>query len=268
MTAPNYSIALLPRLASTSGSIAVGDVLVSDGAGSFVVSTTANRGTKKSSYVSLGATSAVAGSVVAQSHGDISSTISGLSSGSASLVRVSTAGRLERVTSPSVGDDVVGWAEADGTVHLSFGGSAAPRDVLAGSDGVAYVRASQVNNATNSYVKTYSILGAVQTTDTTQTTLLSYAMSDLTLCAFDVIVTCVKADGVKGGRWKRSVAYRRGGGAPAIVGTLETGTDQETDAGLDVTIDVSSNTVRVRVTGLSSNTLRWGGELRVQEQSA
>ncbi len=115
-----------------------------------------------------------------------------------------------------------------------------------------------------------SIPGEVQTTDATVTTVASFAMNDETLCAFDVVVTAARGTNVtKGGRWKRSVVYRRtSAGAPTIVGTLESGTDEETDAGLDVTIDVSSNTVRVRVTGIIATNFNWTCELRVQETLA
>ncbi len=116
----------------------------------------------------------------------------------------------------------------------------------------------------------FSVYGDVTTTDATVTTLVSHAMTDETLCAYDVIVTAARASAVtKGGRWKRSVVYRRtSAGAPTIVGTLEAGTDQETDAGFDVTVDVSSNTVRVRVTGIAANTMHWNAELRVQQCAA
>ena len=99
-----------------------------------------------------------------------------------------------------------------------------------------------------------------QTTDATVTTVASYSMSDETLCAFDVVVIATKRTSVtEGGRWKRSVVYRRtGAGVATIVGTLETGTDQETSAGLDVTIDTDgANAVRVRVTGLAATNINW-----------
>lgn len=115
-----------------------------------------------------------------------------------------------------------------------------------------------------------SVVAEVQTTDATVTTCGSYTMSDETLCAFDVIVTAARRTNVtKGGRWKRSVVYRRtSAGAPTIVGTLETGTDQETDSAWDVTIDVSSNDVRVRVTGAAATNVNWITEMRVQELPA
>jgi hypothetical protein len=96
-------------------------------------------------------------------------------------------------------------------------------------------------------------------------------MLDETMCAFDVIVcAALQTNVTDGGRWKRSVVYRRtGGGVPTIVGTLESGTDQEVTAGLDVTIDQNGvDTVRVRVTGIAATNFNWTAELRVQETVA
>ena len=118
------------------------------------------------------------------------------------------------------------------------------------------------------YHRIRPIIGKVRTTDATVTTVASFTMSDETMVAFDAIVVAGRRVNVtEGGRWKRSVVYRRtGAGVATIVGTLETGTDQETSAGLDVTIDTDgANTVRVRVTGLAATDINWGCELRYQE---
>ena len=111
----------------------------------------------------------------------------------------------------------------------------------------------------------------VQTADATVTTLASYALADETLAVFDVVVTCVRQVGAtKGGSYVRRVVYRRtGAGVATIVGALETPSpDEETDAGLDVTIDTDgAAAVRVRVTGLAATAINWGCELRVQAQA-
>ena len=116
------------------------------------------------------------------------------------------------------------------------------------------------------------IFGELQTSaaGASATPLASYTMVDESICAFDVVVTMARQTNVtKGGRYKRSVAYRRtAGGAPAIVGAIETGTDQETTAGDDVTINVSGNIVRVIVTAADADPRNWTCELRVQETLA
>lgn len=121
MTQPAYAISLTPRLNAAGGAVALGDVLVQQSDGTMKVSTTANRGTRRSSGISLGVAAGGLSALQMQSVGDVSPTVSGLGAGSASWVRVSATGRLERVTTPSGSDDVCGWAETDGTVHLLFG---------------------------------------------------------------------------------------------------------------------------------------------------
>jgi len=116
-----------------------------------------------------------------------------------------------------------------------------------------------------------SIPGELQTTNGTDGYIVSFTMLNETMCAFDVVVcAALQTNVTDGGRWKRSVVYRRtGGGAPTIVGTLESGTDQEVTAGLDVTIDQNGvDTVRVRVTGIAATNFNWTAELRVQETVA
>lgn len=109
----------------------------------------------------------------------------------------------------------------------------------------------------------------VATTDATQTTLFTFTMIDETTCAFDVVVTAsLRTSVTKAARYKRSVVYRRtGAGNATIVGTLESGTDQETDAAWDVTIDSSTTQVRVRVTGAAATNINWSCEMRIQETS-
>lgn len=112
-----------------------------------------------------------------------------------------------------------------------------------------------------------SVVGEVQTSSTSATTVASFTMTDDTHAQFDAIVTFARQTSVtKAGTYKLSVGYRRAaGGAPTIVGALVQPTDQETTAGDTVTIDVSSNDVRVRVTAADSDTRNWSCELRVQE---
>lgn len=111
----------------------------------------------------------------------------------------------------------------------------------------------------------------ITTTDATVTTVASWFMSDETAVAVDVLVLGSKRTAVtEVGRYKRSVVYQRtGGGVATIVGALESGTDEETSAGLDVTIDTDgAATIRVRVTGLAATNMTWSCAMRVQENAA
>lgn len=103
-------------------------------------------------------------------------------------------------------------------------------------------------------------IAEVQTTDATVTTVASYVMSDETALSIDVLVLATKRTAVtEAGTFKRHACYRRtGGGVATIVGAVVSGSDQETSAGLDVTIDTDgASTVRVRVTGLAATNINW-----------
>jgi hypothetical protein len=114
-----YDIVWNATLSATTSTVAAGTCLVYDTTtDTYLAATTANRGTKRSAGICLTAGDSSNRAVVMQVAGLISASISGLAAGSASWVRVSSTGVLERVT-PSGSDDVFGWAEADGSVHIA-----------------------------------------------------------------------------------------------------------------------------------------------------
>lgn len=123
MATPNYSVVFSAQLVAAS-TVAVGKVLIpsEDSPTQYVVATTANRNGRRSEAIALQAYSGSGtGSIQIQQCGTISAAISGLTSGAgASWVRCNSAGYIERCT-PSGSDDIIGYAEDDGRVHLAFG---------------------------------------------------------------------------------------------------------------------------------------------------
>lgn len=126
MPTPNYSIIFSAQLVAAT-TVTIGKVLLpsaSDGT-SYVVATTANRGSRRSEGIALTAWNVPeAGSVQLQQSGTIDATVSGLTTVDTglSLVRCSATGTIERVASPDYAtDDLIGVAEEDGRVHLYFG---------------------------------------------------------------------------------------------------------------------------------------------------
>ena len=106
-----------------------------------------------------------------------------------------------------------------------------------------------------------------QTTDGTVTTVWSKALTDNTV--YLVTVTLVGRRATTAGRatYKRQVmVYVESGtltlGTPDVIGT-----DVESTAGYDVTIDNSSTTLRVRATGASSHTIRWNAFVEIASAS-
>jgi len=108
-------------LSDSSGTVPVGTCLVIDAAGTrYVVSTAANRTAagRLSAGIALSAGDASNPAVEVQFVGVIPPSISGLTAGSATSIRVSSAGVLERGST----GDVVGRCDADGTAYILFAG--------------------------------------------------------------------------------------------------------------------------------------------------
>ncbi len=127
MTEPHFAIDFTARMIAAS-LCEVGDALVYDSAdGYWKVSTAANRTTADARTQAIALTAyggSAVGKVSYQASGTLAEEISDLGAGSRQLVRVSTAGRIERIATASVDpdtDDVIGYAETDGRVHLFIG---------------------------------------------------------------------------------------------------------------------------------------------------
>lgn len=164
MATPNYTISLAANQVGAS-SVSPGQCLVLDPTGTFYqLSNSTNRGTRKSSGISLG-TAPAYGATLMQTVGDCPTSVTGLAAGTASPLRVSTAGVLERIASPSASDDVVGYCETDGTAHLLFGGIpsilgasvvtfAAVQTALAAADASISVNSQKITNLANGTAST------------------------------------------------------------------------------------------------------------------
>lgn len=103
--------------------VSVGMLLVRDALSNYVPATAANRASlgRRAEAVALTPYGGPnVGSVQIQEVGTLDPAISGLGTGTASWVRASAGGFAERVANPTAADDVIGWGEADGSVHLHF----------------------------------------------------------------------------------------------------------------------------------------------------
>lgn len=108
-------------------------------------------------------------------------------------------------------------------------------------------------------------IGSVQTTDATVTSAYtSGTLTDEAVHTIDVVVTAIKSDGSAAAQYKRHYAGRRDGGTWTELAAVADDKTEETTSTWDVTVDVSSNTFRVRVTGVAANTIRWGYAIRHQ----
>jgi hypothetical protein len=107
---------------------------------------------------------------------------------------------------------------------------------------------------------------ARQTTDATPTNVfLNGSDATLTIASGKALfatvnIAGIKSDGSTGAHYIRKVAIKNVGGTTALIGTVSTiGTDVEDDAGYDVTItaDDTNDALDIKVTGKTSETLRW-----------
>lgn len=115
----NYAFRLIALPIGGSTAVPAKYCLVRGSADDYVISTAANRGTKRSSGLAIGP-APVGGSAIMQAFADAHTAVTDLEPGAASPIRVGADGKLERCT-PAPGDDIVGFVEADGLAHLCFG---------------------------------------------------------------------------------------------------------------------------------------------------
>lgn len=124
---------------------------------------------------------------------------------------------------------------------------------------------STTTTSSDGKVTTVDALVSAQTTTGTQTAAYtSGTLADEAVHTIDVIVTAIKSDGSAAARYKRSYSGRRDGGSWTQLAAASDNGTEETTSTWDCTLDVSSNTFRVLVTGAASNTIRWGVAARIQ----
>ena len=129
------------------------------------------------------------------------------------------------------------------SVRYKAGGAIESSPALANSTGV-------INEA-----------AAVQTTDATVTTLYSRTLSDNTVYVYSVLVTCRDTGGTERACYARRVRVHRQGGGAATLGTIEAPYPDESLASMNATFTVSTNDIRVSVTGKAGTTINWAAQV-------
>lgn len=97
----------------------------------------------------------------------------------------------------------------------------------------------------------------IQTTDATTTTIDSFTIPNNTTLIVNAIISAVKSDNSQGASYLRTASFRNNGGTVFQIGITENGASFEDDSTWDATIDNSSTTIRIRVTGKIGTTIRW-----------
>lgn len=142
-------------------------------------------------------------------------------------------------------------------------------DSYAGIVNVGSVVNYGVNNFSGLVFNQYA--PSVKTTDATVTTTQVVNIPDNAIILIEAYVTGQRTGGTAGtagdgaGYIRRGLYKRTGGAAPALVGSVADGFTAESQAGWDCTLDVSGNTVRVRVTGAVNNNVTWNSTILTKQ---
>jgi hypothetical protein len=107
--------------------------------------------------------------------------------------------------------------------------------------------------------------GTVQTTDATQTNVLTYALLDASVYSITAYVTARDSSG-NCKMFHRAICAKRSGGGATLVGNVMSLVADQGEAASTAwacTVDVSGNDVRVRVTGQAATTIDWLGRVVV-----
>jgi len=105
----------------------------------------------------------------------------------------------------------------------------------------------------------------VQTTNASATALFTYTLGANQLYSIDATVF-VRSNSYRGWYKVAACVYRTSGSA-TIQGSVVSIGSAENDAGLDATIAVSGNDVKIQVTGIAATTLDWTGFVQIQKSS-
>lgn len=134
---------------------------------------------------------------------------------------------------------------------------------ISGSPIFSATDASATGNARG---KIYSNIASVQTTDATVTSLYTWTILDeaVTLATYEGCADL--STGADTAAYVRRIKFKRDGGT-VTAGTVETTFTDESDATWDCTIDNSTSTGRVRVTGKAASTIDHAGVVTRMEVS-
>lgn len=285
MTTANYSVNFSAVLSSTAGTIALGDVLCQASTGDgYVLSTTANKGTRYSVGIAR-APSSSPSTVPIQSNGIADASVTGLgvqAGGLTQFVRVSSAGRLERVAIPGASDEVVGLADEFGNVLCGFvglslnlagtavGGSLAgtlPNPTVVQVDGVAGILASvarEIRQTVDTKCQPRTITNHYTTVGTSQETAYTAAAVLTGGAKVDAAILATSASGADVASWDISALFRLTSGTLTMQGTVPSSAGVAPDnnssgaSGWLATVDFTGTTPRVRVTSPGGSGVTFG----------
>jgi len=125
--------------------------------------------------------------------------------------------------------------------------------------GTPTISATSTQATGNARARVYSDIANVQTTDATVTSAFTWTILDEATTMVTVEACAVKSDGSVTASYIRRCRIKRDGGTVTVGTVTDVSTDEEAGfATCDITIDNSTSTGRVRVTGVAGTTIDWG----------
>lgn len=124
-----------------------------------------------------------------------------------------------------------------------------------------------VKSATTSTLATTTtdavdVMARVQTTTATVTDIYTWTLDNNAVTTVDVRVTACQSNSSNGDVWRGKITYKNAAGTVTLIGTSSVTKDGAT--AWAVTLDNSTTTARVRVTGAASTTIEWGASISRQ----
>lgn len=190
---------------------------------------------------------------------------SGTASGTASVAFAGTASGTNAISfrGTASADNAISFrGTADQVGKIAFGLAPGIDPTLGRGQAVMCALRWQTSNATPAAMRRYG---------TTTTGTAGYPItSDVTLFGTVEVCGLKSSDGTVYCHYLRKFAIRNDGGTTQLLGSVTTvGTDEESDAGLDVSVTANDTTdcLDVTVTGLASTTIRWMAVIRGVEMA-
>jgi hypothetical protein len=185
-----------------------------------------------------------------------------VSSGGLTAGQVLTASTSSNWISSTLGNDVSASVGAPGTLSVNV------IQITGATNNVLVLPTSQTWQPT-SLPPLITSTAQVSTTNATPTTIFTFACPDLTVSDIAVTIVGKLASSTDTFRNDYRGTYSRNGGAPALQGTLYSGTLVAT-GGLSTasaTLTISSNNVIAVVTGVVASNINWSIVAQIQERS-